>query len=147
MIIEQDQEFVMNLQRFIEFIGTFAFALSGIRLAASKHYEARRICVWNRCRHWRWNHSRRDAGCASFLDAQSYLHDMYAVRPMRRYRLSQLPETFGHHMVSLRYLRLGIIQYSRYSKNVGLWFPFLGCHHHGLHHRSRRWCHQRCLVE
>ena len=28
MIIEQDQEFVMNLQRFIEFIGTFAFALS-----------------------------------------------------------------------------------------------------------------------
>ena len=39
MIIEQDQEFVMNLQRFIEFIGTFAFALSGIRLAASKHYD------------------------------------------------------------------------------------------------------------
>ena len=39
MIIEQDQEFVMNLQRLIEFIGTFAFALSGIRLAASKHYD------------------------------------------------------------------------------------------------------------
>ena len=29
----------MTLQRVIEFIGTFAFALSGIRLAASKHYD------------------------------------------------------------------------------------------------------------
>ena len=29
----------MTLQSVIEFIGTFAFALSGIRLAASKHYD------------------------------------------------------------------------------------------------------------
>ena len=35
----QDTEFVITLQRVIEFIGTFAFALSGIRLAASKHYD------------------------------------------------------------------------------------------------------------
>ncbi len=34
-----DPEFVMTLQRVIEFIGTFAFAISGIRLAASKHYD------------------------------------------------------------------------------------------------------------
>ena len=39
MTIHQDPEFVMTLQRVIEFIGTFAFALSGIRLAASKHYD------------------------------------------------------------------------------------------------------------
>ena len=39
MMINHDPEFVMSLQRFIEFIGTFAFALSGIRLAASKHYD------------------------------------------------------------------------------------------------------------
>lgn len=38
-MLNQDPEFVMSLQRFIEFIGTFAFALSGIRLAASKHYD------------------------------------------------------------------------------------------------------------
>ena len=38
-MLNQDAEFVMNLQRIIEFIGTFAFALSGIRLAASKHYD------------------------------------------------------------------------------------------------------------
>ncbi len=38
-MISQDPEFVSNLLRFIEFIGTFAFALSGIRLAASKHYD------------------------------------------------------------------------------------------------------------
>ena len=39
LTIEQDTEFVITLQRVIEFIGTFAFALSGIRLAASKHYD------------------------------------------------------------------------------------------------------------
>ena len=39
MTIQQDPEFVITLQRVIEFIGTFAFALSGIRLAASKHYD------------------------------------------------------------------------------------------------------------
>lgn len=38
-MLNQDAEFVLNLQRIIEFIGTFAFALSGIRLAASKHYD------------------------------------------------------------------------------------------------------------
>ena len=39
MTINHDPEFVITLQRVIEFIGTFAFALSGIRLAASKHYD------------------------------------------------------------------------------------------------------------
>ena len=34
-----DPEFVITLQRVIEFVGTFAFAISGIRLAASKHYD------------------------------------------------------------------------------------------------------------
>ena len=39
MNIQQDPEFMMTLQRVVEFVGTFAFALSGIRLAASKHYD------------------------------------------------------------------------------------------------------------
>ncbi len=38
-MISQDPVFVSNLLRFIEFVGTFAFALSGIRLAASKRYD------------------------------------------------------------------------------------------------------------
>ena len=39
MTIHNDPELVMTLQSVIEFIGTFAFALSGIRLAATKHYD------------------------------------------------------------------------------------------------------------
>ena len=35
MTIHNDPELVMTLQSVIEFIGTFAFALSGIRLAAT----------------------------------------------------------------------------------------------------------------
>jgi len=38
-MIHQDTEFVMTLQRLLEFVGTFAFAVSGIRLAALKHYD------------------------------------------------------------------------------------------------------------
>ena len=38
-MLHQDPEFVLTLQRIIEFVGTFAFAISGIRLAASKHYD------------------------------------------------------------------------------------------------------------
>ena len=39
MMIHGDPEFVLTLHSVIEFIGTFAFALSGIRLAACKHYD------------------------------------------------------------------------------------------------------------
>ena len=131
MIIEQDQEFVMNLQRFIEFIGTFAFALSGIRLAASKHYDwlGGFVC-----------------GIAVAIGGGTIRDVMLGVRPFWMLSPIYMICTLFAQCV-VRYLRLGIIQYSRYSKNVGLWFPFLGCHHHGLHHRSRRWCHQRCLAE
>ena len=34
-----DPHFVLTLQKVIEFIGTFAFAISGIRLAATKHFD------------------------------------------------------------------------------------------------------------
>jgi uncharacterized membrane protein YeiH len=34
-----DPQFVSTLQKVIEFIGTFAFAVSGIRLAATKHFD------------------------------------------------------------------------------------------------------------
>ncbi|MCH4182441.1 MAG: trimeric intracellular cation channel family protein [Prevotella sp.] len=34
-----DPQFVTTLQKVIEFIGTFAFAVSGIRLAATKHFD------------------------------------------------------------------------------------------------------------
>lgn len=34
-----DPEFVITLQTVVEFLGTFAFAISGIRQAASKHFD------------------------------------------------------------------------------------------------------------
>lgn len=38
-MIYEDPEFVRSVQRVIEFIGTFAFAISGIRLAASQRFD------------------------------------------------------------------------------------------------------------
>ena len=38
-MLYEDPVFVKNLQEVIEFIGTFAFAMSGIRLAGAKQYD------------------------------------------------------------------------------------------------------------
>lgn len=38
-MIYEDPEFVRTVQKVIEFIGTFAFAISGIRLAASQRFD------------------------------------------------------------------------------------------------------------
>ncbi|KXB74289.1 hypothetical protein HMPREF1860_02085 [Prevotella amnii] len=39
MIIYNDQHLVATLQHLLEFLGTFAFAISGIRHAAAKHFD------------------------------------------------------------------------------------------------------------
>ena len=38
-MIYEDLEFVTSVQKVIEFVGTFAFAISGIRHAAAKHFD------------------------------------------------------------------------------------------------------------
>jgi uncharacterized membrane protein YeiH len=38
-MIYEDQELVKTVQNIIEFVGTFAFAISGIRHAAAKHFD------------------------------------------------------------------------------------------------------------
>lgn len=44
------------LQQVIEFLGTFAFAISGIRHAAAKHFDWFGGYVWNSRRHrWRYH--------------------------------------------------------------------------------------------
>lgn len=84
---------MMTLQRVVEFVGTFAFALSGIRLAASKHYDwlggfvcGVAVAIGGG--------TIRDVmlGDASFLDAESHLSDMYAYGAGCRHRVSPLSE-------------------------------------------------------
>lgn len=38
-MIEQDMEWAMTIHRVIEMVGTFAFAISGLRHAAAKHFD------------------------------------------------------------------------------------------------------------
>ena len=38
-MLYENPEFVRTLQHIIEFVGTFAFAVSGIRHAAAKHFD------------------------------------------------------------------------------------------------------------
>ena len=78
---------MMTLQRVVEFVGTFAFALSGIRLAASKHYDWLGGFVCGVAVAIGGGTIR-----ASFLDAESHLSDMYAYGAGCRHRVSPLSE-------------------------------------------------------
>ena len=78
-MIHGDPEFVLTLHSVIEFIGTFAFALSGIRLAASKHYDWLGGFVCGVAVAIGGGTIRCDAGGAAVLDVESYLPDLYAV--------------------------------------------------------------------
>ena len=57
----------------IDYIGTFAFAISGIRLASAKRFDWFGAYVVGAGR----NDTRFDAGVNSFLDAPTLLSDCY----------------------------------------------------------------------
>ena len=80
MMIHGDPEFVLTLHGVIEFIGTFAlpFRAFAWQQVSTMIGWAVLFVVWL-CSHRWWNHTRCDAGCASVLDVESYLPDLYAV--------------------------------------------------------------------
>ncbi len=135
MMINHDPEFVITLQRVIEFIGTFAFALSGIRLAASKHYDwlGGFVC-----------------GIAVAIGGGTIRDVMLGVRPfwmlspiyMICTLFAQCVVIVCHHYLSdvwillvfIRHLRFGPIQYSGYSKKHWNVASHLGCYHYGMHY-------------
>ena len=122
MTIQQDPEFVITLQRVIEFIGTFAFALSGIRLAASKHYD------------WLGGFVCGVAvaiGGGTIRDVMLGLHPFWMLSPIYLLctMLAQLVVILCHH-----YLRLGLALFNiaGIQKTLDCGFPFwvaiiMGC--------------------
>lgn len=144
MMIHGDPEFVLTLHSVIEFIGTFAFALSGIRLAASKHYDwlGGFVC-----------------GVAVAIGGGTIRDVMLGVRPF--WMLSPI------YLICTLFAQLVVIACHRYLKRLdNTWFLFdtlglalsilrasrsrsnvvspLGSHHHGLYHGCCRRCYPRC---
>lgn len=148
MIINHDPEFVITLQRVIEFIGTFAFALSGIRLAASKHYDwlGGFVC-----------------GIAVAIGGGTIRDVMLGVRPfwmlspiyMICTLFAQCVVIVCHHYLRrldttwflFDTLGLALFNIAGIQKNIGMWLPILGCYHYGMHYGSCRRSDQRCAAQ
>ena len=102
MMIHGDPEFVLTLHSVIEFIGTFAFALSGIRLAASKHYDWLGVFV---------------CGVAVAIGGGTIRDVMLGVRPF--WMLSPI------YLICTLFAQLVVIACHRYLKRLdNTWFLF-----------------------
>ena len=133
MTIHQDPELVMTLQSVIEFIGTFAFALSGIRLAASKHYD------------WLGGFVCGVAvaiGGGTIRDVMLGLNPFWMSSPIYLLFtfLAQLVVIVCHHYLKrldntwFLFDTLGLAQYRRNPEDPRLWFSILGSYHYGMYH-------------
>ena len=107
----------------IEFIGTMAFAISGIRLASAKQFD--------------WF----GAGHSSVLDDESRVYHLLRPFPTLCHIVRKENHTATKHLVYLRYHRSGLIQYHGVGKDTEHGIPCLDSRYHGLRDRSRRWCH------
>ena len=118
----------------IEFIGTMAFAISGIRLAWSLY---RRHGHGSR---WRYD-TRHHAGHSSVLDDESRVYHLLRPFPTLCHIVRKENHTATKHLVYLRYHRSGLIQYHGVGKDTEHGIPCLDSRYHGLRDRGRRWCH------
>lgn len=130
------------LQQVIEFLGTFAFAISGIRHAAAKHFD------------WFGGYV---CGIAVAIGGGTIRDVMLGTTPFWMTNPFYIICTafallfvivFARHLerlhntcICLRHVRTCIVQYRRYSEIPCFRTAVLGCHHHGLYHGRCRWCH------
>ncbi len=138
-----DPELVSTVQKVIEFVGTFAFAISGIRHAAAKHFDwfGGMVC-----------------GIAVAIGGGTIRDMMLGVTPfwMTSASTSSAPPLPNSPSLSspntstaltthgsLRHLRTGPLYHRRNAKNTRHGPSLLGSHHHGLHHRFSGRCYPR----
>ena len=120
----------------IEFIGTMAFAISGIRLASAKQFD------------WFGAYIVGTATAVGggtirdiMLDDESRVYHLLRPFPTLCHIVRKENHTATKHLVYLRYHRSGLIQYHGVGKDTEHGIPCLDSRYHGLRDRSRRWCH------
>lgn len=126
----------------IEFIGTMAFAISGIRLASAKQFDWFGAYIVG---------TATAVGGGTIRDIMLGIPPFWMTNPVYIIccGLSLLYVIlFGKKIIRqqstwfyLRYHRSGLIQYHGVGKDTEHGIPRLDSRYHGLRDRSRRWCH------
>ena len=125
-----DQDMIIHI---IELLGTFAFAISGIRHAAAKQFD------------WFGGYVCGVAvaiGGGTIRDVMLGTTPFWMTTPIYLIctAVALLTVAFFGRWVRVRYTGSCIVYDSRYSEKHRLRTTVLGSHHHGLYHRFGWWC-------
>ena len=141
-MIYTDPHLVRTLQVILEFLGTFAFAISGIRHAAQKRFD------------WFGGYV---CGFAVAIGGGTIRDTMLGVRPFWMANIMYVLCTglaLFLVILSRRWIQrlsnawfvfdtlgLALFYYCGYSEDNRIRTPLLGSRHHGLYHWCGRWCY------
>ena len=128
----------------IEFIGTMAFAISGIRLASAKQFDWFGAYIVG---------TATAVGGGTIRDIMLGIPPFWMTNPvyiiccglslLLRHIVRKENHPAKEHLVHFRHHRLGSIQYHGVGKDAEHGIPCLDSRHHGVRHRCRRRRHPR----
>jgi len=130
--VEQDIIF-----KIIELLGTFAFAISGIRHAAAKQYD------------WFGGYVCGIAvaiGGGTIRDVMLSTTPFWMTTPIYMV-CTAVALTVEERVVVFRHPGTGALHHCGSTEIVGFRAAVLGGYHHGMHHGFCRWCHPRRAIE
>ena len=131
----------------LDFIGTFAFAISGIRLASAKRFDWFGAYVVGFVSHRRRYDTRPAAGCDPRLDDRPHLSDMYRTGVAVGHLLRKASYPSAQYVLYIRHNRSGAVYGGGRGQEPCAGLSFLGGHHHGQHYRSGGRRDTRCLYQ
>ena len=117
------------ITRIIEFLGTFAFAISGIRHAAAKHFD------------WFGGYVCGIAvaiGGGTIRDVMLETTPFWMTSPI--YMICTAMALL-FVIVFAKHAGIGVVHHCRHPEIAGIRTALLGGHHHGMHHGFRWRCH------
>lgn len=133
-----DPHLLHFLQQIIEFLGTFAFAISGIRHAAAKNFDlfGGYVCGFAVAI---GGGTIRDLmlGATPFDDKYDVC-SLYCCGITFCHLVWSSYATVRQCLVCIRYFGFGFVYNSWITKNDSFWISFLGGYYYGLHNWSSR---------
>ena len=121
-----------SFSQVLDFIGTFAFAISGIRLASAKRFDlfGAYVVGFTTAGGRRYG-ARLNARAYAVLDADAHVCGVYGFRRALGGRVRQGAHTPEQHVVSFRHHRVGCVHRYGRGENPGAGLSLVDGNHNG----------------
>ena len=117
---------------FCDYTGTFAFAISGIRLASAKQFDWFGAYVVGVVTAVGGGYFIE---CGAFLDGTSLLFDCLGLGFVVRYRFPKIRDPFEQYIFYIRCYRIGVVCGGRYRQDLGFRVSHVGGDRDGNYNR------------